>query len=76
MPPANLRFVEARYAWLVQKLPEGLEWLYEVKFDDYRCLLGRDSSTITLGGGEETSSRHGFQSLHMYVSDSHPARYQ
>jgi hypothetical protein len=29
------------YARLVNELPEGKEWLYEVKFDGYRCLAGR-----------------------------------
>jgi DNA ligase D-like protein (predicted ligase) len=33
---------------LVQTLPRGQEWLYEVKFDGYRCLAGGDSSGVTL----------------------------
>jgi ATP-dependent DNA ligase len=36
------------YALAAQKLPEGKKWLYEVKFDGYRCLAGRDKSGITL----------------------------
>ena len=36
------------YARAVQQLPEGKDWLYEVKFDGYRCLAGRDSSGVTL----------------------------
>jgi bifunctional non-homologous end joining protein LigD len=36
------------YALAVQNLPEGKEWLYEVKFDGYRCIAGRDSNTVTL----------------------------
>jgi bifunctional non-homologous end joining protein LigD len=36
------------YALAVQKLPQGQEWLYEVKFDGYRCLAGRDSTGVTL----------------------------
>ena len=36
------------YARPVQNLPEGEEWLYEVKFDGYRCLAGRDSTGVTL----------------------------
>ena len=36
------------YARLVQSLPQGQEWLYEVKFDGYRCLAGRDSNEVTL----------------------------
>jgi bifunctional non-homologous end joining protein LigD len=36
------------YARLVHQLPEGDEWLYEIKFDGYRCLAGRDSTGVTL----------------------------
>jgi ATP-dependent DNA ligase len=36
------------YARLVNELPEGKDWLYEVKFDGYRCLAGRDASGVTL----------------------------
>jgi bifunctional non-homologous end joining protein LigD len=44
LPPAKLRFIEPMYARLVNELPEGKEWLYEVKFDGYRCLATRDST--------------------------------
>jgi DNA ligase D-like protein (predicted ligase) len=44
----RLQFVEPMYARAVQQLPEGKDWLYEVKFDGYRCLAGRDSSGVTL----------------------------
>jgi bifunctional non-homologous end joining protein LigD len=36
------------YARSVQALPEGADWLYEVKFDGYRCLAGIDSKGVTL----------------------------
>jgi bifunctional non-homologous end joining protein LigD len=36
------------YALPVQKLPQGQDWLYEVKFDGYRCLAGRNSTGVTL----------------------------
>src|SRR5262249_39921203 len=36
------------YALAVQSIPMGNEWLYEVKFDGYRCLAGRDSTGVTL----------------------------
>jgi bifunctional non-homologous end joining protein LigD len=36
------------YALPVQNLPKGNEWLYEVKFDGYRCLAGRESARVTL----------------------------
>lgn len=36
------------YAQLVQQLPNGKDWLYEVKFDGYRYLAGRDATGVTL----------------------------
>jgi ATP-dependent DNA ligase len=45
---ARVEFVEPMYAELVQQLPQGNSWLYEVKFDGYRCLAGRDSRDVTL----------------------------
>jgi bifunctional non-homologous end joining protein LigD len=44
----KLKFIEPMYARRVNELPEGKEWLYEVKFDGYRCLAGRDSKGVTL----------------------------
>lgn len=44
LPRAKVRFIEPMYARLGSELPEGNEWLYEVKFDGYRCLAGRDST--------------------------------
>jgi len=43
----TIQFIEPMYARLVQKLPEGREWLYEVKFDGYHWLAGRNSSKVT-----------------------------
>ena len=48
LPPAKVRFVEPMYTRLVNDLPEGKDWLYEVKFDGYRFLAGRDSTGATL----------------------------
>jgi DNA ligase D-like protein (predicted ligase) len=45
---ATLQFIEPIYAELVQKLPDGHDWFYEVKFDGYRCLAGRDARGVTL----------------------------
>jgi bifunctional non-homologous end joining protein LigD len=36
------------YAQLVQQLPDGKDWLYEVKFDGYRCLAARDTAGVAL----------------------------
>jgi len=35
------------YARLVQSLPLGQEWFYEVKFDDNGYLAGRDAKGVT-----------------------------
>jgi ATP-dependent DNA ligase len=51
LPTATVRFVEPMYGLAVQNLPQGQEWLYEVKFDGYRCLAGRDSTGVTLWSG-------------------------
>jgi bifunctional non-homologous end joining protein LigD len=48
LPKVEIRFIEPMYARLVQELPEGKEWLYEVKFDGYRCLAGRDGKGVIL----------------------------
>jgi hypothetical protein len=44
----GIRLIEPMYALRVQNIPEGKEWLYEVKFDGYRCLAGRDKSGVRL----------------------------
>ena len=44
----RLQFVEPMYAQSVQELPHGTAWLYEVKFDGYRCLAGKDSTGVRL----------------------------
>src|SRR5262245_23651445 len=46
----KLKFIEPMYARLVNELPRGQEWLYEVKFDGYRCLASasKDSAEVTL----------------------------
>jgi bifunctional non-homologous end joining protein LigD len=53
LPPAKIRFIEPMYARPVNKLPQGQEWLYEVKFDGYRCLAGKDANGVTLWSRRE-----------------------
>ena len=53
LPKARIQFIEPMYALSVQKLPEGKDWLYEVKFDGYRCIAGRDSTKVTLWSRRE-----------------------
>ena len=44
----RLQFVEPMYARTVENLPQDGAWSYEVKFDGYRALAGRDSTGVTL----------------------------
>jgi DNA ligase D-like protein (predicted ligase) len=53
LPSTKVRFIEPMYARLIQSLPHGQDWLYEVKFDGYRCLAGKDASGVTLWSRRE-----------------------
>ncbi len=35
-------------ALAIKNLPEGRDWLYEVKLDGYRCLAGKPNDGVTL----------------------------
>ena len=42
-------FIEPMLARSVSDLPTGnKEWLYEIKLDGYRCLIGKSSNKVTL----------------------------
>src|SRR5688572_21636413 len=43
-----VRFVHPMAATLVQELPEGNDWLYEVKFDGYRALILKDGVRVRI----------------------------
>ena len=47
-PQAPPTFVTPMAAVAVKQLPEGEEWLYEVKFDGYRALILKDGSHVEL----------------------------
>jgi bifunctional non-homologous end joining protein LigD len=48
MRAARVQFVEPMNAQLVKQLPDGKDWLYEVKYDGYRCLAARDAAGVAL----------------------------
>lgn len=47
-PAALPSFITPMAAVAVKQLPEGAEWLYEVKFDGYRSLIIRDGTRVLL----------------------------
>jgi bifunctional non-homologous end joining protein LigD len=42
------RFIEPMHARLVNTLPDGDDWLYEVKFDGYRALAVKNGDSVRL----------------------------
>ena len=63
---STLIFIEPMYARAAEKLPEGLDWLYEIKLDGYRCLAARDSKGVILRSGKAnpfTTHLHGLLRL-------------
>ena len=41
-------FVTPMAAQVVKKLPEGDDWIYELKFDGYRALIIKDGQRVEL----------------------------
>lgn len=39
-------FIEPMAAKLVESLPEGPKWAYEIKLDGYRVLASKDGQTV------------------------------
>jgi len=48
LPEAEARFIEPMQCLPVDKLPEGGEWLYEIKLDGYRCLTVKRDKKASL----------------------------
>jgi len=46
--PVKIGYMEPMYAVGVRELPSGPDWLYEIKFDGYRCIAANDSSGVRL----------------------------
>ena len=53
LPPAKVQFREPMYARSVEKLPRGRGWRYEIKFDGYRCLVGKRQDGAVLWSRRE-----------------------
>jgi bifunctional non-homologous end joining protein LigD len=49
LPKVRVGFMEPMLARSVSDLPpDDREWLYEIKLDGYRCLIGKSSNKVTL----------------------------
>jgi DNA ligase D-like protein (predicted ligase) len=48
LPKTEASFVEPMDCLSVSKLPEGLEWIWEIKLDGYRALAVKSESDVTL----------------------------
>jgi bifunctional non-homologous end joining protein LigD len=48
LPRASPQFIDPMQCKLVEHLPEGSEWLYEVKFDGYRALAIKNDKNADL----------------------------
>src|SRR5467141_3352380 len=48
LPKTEASFVEPMECLSVSKLPEGLEWLWEIKLDGYRALAVKSRTGLTL----------------------------
>jgi DNA ligase D-like protein (predicted ligase) len=47
-PKSHPTFIEPMIAKIVQALPEGEQWSYEVKFDGYRALIIKDGERVQI----------------------------
>lgn len=48
LPSSNPQFIDPMQCKLVNALPEGSEWIYELKFDGYRALAIKNGSEVHL----------------------------
>src|SRR5579863_8238114 len=48
LPRTQASFIEPMECLSVSKLPEGLEWIWEIKFDGYRALAVKSANGVTL----------------------------
>ena len=60
-PP--FKFVQPMAARVVDRLPEGHDWMYEVKFDGYRALLMKQGSRVAIRSRNDKDLTHAYPSV-------------
>jgi bifunctional non-homologous end joining protein LigD len=58
------RFVPPMAAEVVDSLPEGDDWLYEVKFDGYRALVIKNGDAVQLRSRNDKDLTRAYPSIH------------
>src|SRR5919198_5046385 len=71
-PKIESDFVEPMLALLVQRLPAGEEWSYEMKLDGYRCIASKSQSGIQLLSRRNNSFNRRFPMIAMALEGLQP----
>jgi bifunctional non-homologous end joining protein LigD len=75
LPKARVSFIEPMLAQSVSELPtDRKEWLYEIKLDGYRCLVGKSSSKVTLWSRRRNYLQSSFRLSPKQVTALNPTR--
>ena len=61
--PRSLTFVPPMAARVVHTLPEGDDWMYEVKFDGYRALLMKEGREVRIRSRNNKDLTHAYPSI-------------
>jgi ATP-dependent DNA ligase len=57
------RFIQPMAARVVDKLPEGHDWMYEVKFDGYRALLLKEGDNVRIRSRNDKDLTNAYPSV-------------